>query len=223
MVLGLARAGADVVIASRKLDACEALAPRSGEDRPPRAAVGATSGAGPTSTRSARPPTRSFGRVDVLVNNAGMSPLSERGGVSEELWDKVLGVNLKGPFRLAALVGDADGRDGGGSIVNVCSIAAMYPSADVVPTRPRRRASTRSRGVRARVRADSARQLHRAGHVPNGHLEGVGHGVRAQKEGFALRRGGGPREIVGTLIYLASDASSYTTGALLPVDGGYRP
>jgi NAD(P)-dependent dehydrogenase (short-subunit alcohol dehydrogenase family) len=67
----------------------------------------------------------SFGRVDILVNNAGMSPLYESlTGVSEELFDKVIAVNLKGPFRLCALAADLMVAGDGGSIINVGSIAS---------------------------------------------------------------------------------------------------
>jgi NAD(P)-dependent dehydrogenase (short-subunit alcohol dehydrogenase family) len=167
-----------------------------------------------------------LGKVDVLVNNAGMSPVYPSvEAVSEELWDKVLDVNLKGPFRLTAIVGERMRRDGGGSIVNVSSIAARYPSADVVPYA----------AAKAGVNAITEAFAHTFGPtvrvnciVPGTFLTDISkawdmEAFERQAEGFALRRGGEPREIVGTLIYLASDASSYTTGALLPVDGGYRP
>ena len=56
----------------------------------------------------------------MLVNNAGMSPLYDKvTDITEDLWDKTLGVNLKGPFRLSALVGSRMAEDGGGSIINV--------------------------------------------------------------------------------------------------------
>ncbi len=75
-----------------------------------------------------------FGQVDVLVNNAGMSPLYPSvEAVSEELWDKVLGVNLKGPFRLTALIGSRMAQGSGGSIINISSGAASRPTPDVIP------------------------------------------------------------------------------------------
>ena len=77
---------------------------------------------------------RDFGRVDVLVNNAGVSPLYEQlSDVSEELFDKVIAVNLKGPFRLAALVGERMVAGDGGSIINVSSTGAVRPTSDIVP------------------------------------------------------------------------------------------
>ena len=75
-----------------------------------------------------------FGRVDVLVNNAGMSPLYDSvDAVTEDLFDKVIAVNLKGPFRLAALVGTRMAAGAGGSIINITSAAAVRPRPDVLP------------------------------------------------------------------------------------------
>ena len=71
-----------------------------------------------------------FGRVDVLVNNAGMSLLyGDVTEVTEAMWDKVVDLNLKGVFRLTALVGSRMVRDGGGSIINVSSVGSIRPDA----------------------------------------------------------------------------------------------
>ena len=84
-----------------------------------------------------------FERVDILVNNAAISPLYDTPeDLTEELWDKTLGVNLKGPFRLTALVG-ARMREHGGSIVNVSSIGAIRSTGTSSPTPRRRPGSTR--------------------------------------------------------------------------------
>ncbi len=70
-----------------------------------------------------------FGRADVLVNNAGLSPLYDSvASISEDLYDKVLAINLKGPFRLSALFGTRMAEERGGSIINVSSSAAVAPS-----------------------------------------------------------------------------------------------
>ena len=135
MVLAFADAGADVVVTSRKLEACQAVADEV-EARGRRAlAVACHIGHWDEIQDLVEQAYATFGRVDVLVNNAGMSPLyPDLASVSEELWDKVLAVNLKGPFRLSALVGTrmADGPYGG-SIINVSSTGSLRPAPDMLP------------------------------------------------------------------------------------------
>ena len=136
MVLAFAAHGADVVIASRKLETCEEVAERGARDdgssgaarRLPCRALGRPR------ARSPMPPTTEFGHVDVLVNNAGMAPLyPSLVEVSEDLFDKVIAVNLKGPFRLSALVGERMVAGDGGSIINISSIAAQRPQVHDIP------------------------------------------------------------------------------------------
>ena len=75
-----------------------------------------------------------FGHIDVLVNNAGMSPLYPSiTELTEELYDKTLAVNLKGPFRLTSLVGARMARGDGCSIINVSSVASVQPSPAELP------------------------------------------------------------------------------------------
>jgi NAD(P)-dependent dehydrogenase (short-subunit alcohol dehydrogenase family) len=133
IVYALARAGADVIVSSRKHDACEEVA-QEVRDLGRQAMAHACHVASWDQINGlVEAAYRRFGHVDVLVNNAGISPVYPTPeGVTEELWDKVLGVNLKGPFRLSALVG-ARMRDRGGSIVNISSIGAVRPSHDIIP------------------------------------------------------------------------------------------
>jgi NAD(P)-dependent dehydrogenase (short-subunit alcohol dehydrogenase family) len=162
----------------------------------------------------------------VLVNNAGMSPLYDSlDGVSEELWRKVIDVNLSGPFRLTAAIGTRMAAGDGGSIVNISSVAARYPLPEVIPYA----------AAKAGLDALTVGFAHAFG--PTVRVNAVQPGTfltdvsrhwdmeRFQRDaqGFALRRGAMPDELTGTMLYLASDASSYTTGAILRVDGGYRP
>ncbi|MDR7303942.1 SDR family NAD(P)-dependent oxidoreductase [Haloactinomyces albus] len=226
MVHGLARAGADVVVASRNLDSCKETAAEVERDTG-RSALPVSAHVGRWADLDAlvEAAYERFGRIDVLVNNAGMSPLYDSlDGVSEELFDKVIGVNLKGPFRLAALVGTKMAAAGGGSIINISSAGALHPRPEIAPYS----------AAKAGLNALTVGFAHAFGPAVrcNAIVAGTFHtDVSAswdseqfarRAEGFALQRGGQPEEIVGTALYLASDASSYTTGALLTVDGGQR-
>jgi len=126
--------GADLVIASRKLEACKnaarEIAGLTGRRVLPLAChVGNWQDCEPLVERS----YTHFGSVDVLVNNAGMSPLyPSLEAITEDLWDKVLAVNLKGPFHLAALIARRM-ADGAGGIINISSAAALHPTVVELP------------------------------------------------------------------------------------------
>jgi NAD(P)-dependent dehydrogenase (short-subunit alcohol dehydrogenase family) len=135
MAFGCAYAGADVVIASRKLDACQQTAAEiekmtGRQAMPYRLHVGRWDQIEPfVDAVYAR-----FGAVDVLINNAGMSPLYDTlSGVSEQLFDSVVNLNFKGPFRLCALVGERMVAAGRGSIINVSSSGSIRPSGSIIP------------------------------------------------------------------------------------------
>src|SRR3989442_1510091 len=225
IVLGLARAGADVVIASRKLANCEAVA-KEVESTTGREALGVACHVGHWDELEglADAAWGRFGKLDVLVNNAGMSPLyPDPASVTEELYDKVLGVNLKGPFRLTALVGTRMAAGAGGSIINVSSVGSIRPYGDIVPYAAAKAglnamtvAFAHAFGPRVRVNCI----------MPGTFLTDITRGWDLQEFAarhavrFALRRAGEASEIVGAALYLASDASSYTTGTILKVDGG---
>src|SRR6266436_3242503 len=135
MALAFARFGADVMIASRKQDACDVTADEI-QRATGRRALGRACHVGRWNELQGLVDAayEHFGQVDVLVNNAGMSPLYPSvEAVSEELWDKVLGVNLKGPFRLTALIGTRMAQGSGGSIINISSTEAVRPDASALP------------------------------------------------------------------------------------------
>jgi NAD(P)-dependent dehydrogenase (short-subunit alcohol dehydrogenase family) len=221
-----AAAGADLVVASRKADACAAVAAelegvRGGRALPCACHVGRWADV----ERLVAAAYEEFGRVDVLVNNAGVAPVySSLAEVSEELFDKTIGVNLKGPFRLAALVGARMAAGDGGSIINVSSIGAARPTADIVPYAAAKAGLNAMTigfadafGPRVRVNAI----------MPGPFLTSISRGwdmgVLAERtRTFPLRRAGIADEIAGAALYLAGSASSYTTGTILTVDGGAR-
>src|SRR5512139_819843 len=135
MVLAFAENGADVIIASRKLDSCEDLAAEVTSRFPDRRALPVACHVGDWGQveELAERAYGEFGRVDVLVNNAGMSPIYDHvNNVTEALYDKVLDVNLKGPFRLTAMVGTRMAEGDGGSIIMVSSTASQHPGANVI-------------------------------------------------------------------------------------------
>lgn len=224
MTLGFARAGADVIIASRKLDSCADLAAEVVQTTGRRAVpIAANVGRWEDCDALYEAAYQAFPRVHVLVNNAGMSPLYDKPSeVTETLYDKVLGVNLRGPFRLTALFGERMMSDGGGSVINISSVSGVNPGANVIPYGAAKAglnsitvSFARAYGPQVRV---NCIMVGRFRTDVSKHWDVAA--TAAEVEQYALRRVGEPDEMVGTALYLASDASSYTTGAILRVDGG---
>lgn len=226
MVLAFAERGADVVIASRKLEACAELAhevtERFGRRALPVACNVGDWGQCDALTEAAY---AEFGRVDVLVNNAGMSPLyPSLTEVSEALYDKVLGVNLKGPFRLSATIGERMAAGDGGTIVNISSVGSLRPDPMFLPY------------AAAKAGLNALTEGFAKAYAPTVRVNTIVCGTFATdiskawppamydmiSEQVLLGRAGEPGEIVGAALFLASDASSYCTGSLLRLDGGQR-
>ena len=226
MSLAFAGAGANVVVTSRKIDSCRSVVSDIEAMGGTGLAHACHVGRWDEVDALIEAAYERFGKVDVLVNNAGMSPLyPSLSEVCEELFDKVVGVNLKGPFRLASVIGARMAEGDGGSIINVTSTAAIHPSPNAEPygaAKAGLNALTESLahayGPRVRVNAI----------MPGPFLTDISKAWdleafnRRAKTSIALERGGEPDEVVGAALYLASDASSYTTGAILRIDGGSR-
>jgi NAD(P)-dependent dehydrogenase (short-subunit alcohol dehydrogenase family) len=220
MVRAFAANGADVIIASRKLDACEAVAAEIRTMGRRALAVSAHLGKWEDAGRLAETAYAEFGRVDILVNNAGMSPASPSHEVTEELFDKVVGLNFKGPFRLAAIIAKRMMDGDGGVIINVSSTGGVMPLPGVVPygaSKAALNAMTLSMAheyaPKVRVNTLSAGPF----------LTDIAKAWTPEQRSTArnaLHRPGQPHEVVTSALYLASPASSYTTGTLLRVDGG---
>ena len=163
-----------------------------------------------------------FGRVDVLVNNAGMSPLYDKlSDVSEKLFDAVMNLNLKGPFRLSALVGERMVAAGGGSIINVSTNGSLRPHPSFIPyaaSKAGLNAMTEGLALAfgPTVRVNTL--------MPGPFLTDISKawdfGDDNPFRHSALQRAGQPTEIVGAALFLMSDASSFTTGSILRADGG---
>ena len=223
MVLALARAGADVVISSRKLEACEAVAREVEALGRQALPVAAHAGRWSEMDALADHAYAEFGHVDVLINNAGMSPLFESlDGLSEELFDKVVALNLKGPFRLASVVGTRMAAGEGGSIINISSTASLRPHWQLMPY------GAAKAGLNAMTQAFAGAfgpTVRVNAIAPGAFLTDISKAwdmesfTRLAQE-FPLERAAAPDEIVGLALYLASDASSYVTGATMVIDGG---
>jgi len=220
---GFAQHGADIIVASRKLEACEAVA-REIEGMGRRAlAVQCHMGHWSEIDKLAATAHEAFGKIDILVNNAGMSPVIPSSiAASEEMFDKVVALNFKGPYRLSALIGTRMAEGRGGSIINVSSVGAVIPRASFGPYAGAKAAlnaitlaHAQEFGPKVRVNAI----------LPGAFRTDIAKAWPKDKESqlqAAIPRYGEPHEIVTTALYLASDYSSYTTGAMIRVDGGRR-
>ena len=226
MAHAFADRGANLVIASRKLENCQSVAAEIEAKGRQALAYGCHVGHWQELEDLVDAAYERFGRIDVLINNAGLSPLyPSMAEVSEELFDKVVGLNLKGPFRLSALIGSRMEAGEGGSIINISSTASLNPSPDSEPygaAKAGLNAITRSfafeYGPKVRVNCIIAgpflTDISKAWDMEAFEKRAVA--------GMALKRGGQPEEVVGAALFLASEAGSFTTGAFIRVDGGTR-
>ena len=224
MAKAFASAGAKVVIASRKLEQCEAAAEEI--EAAGGTALPVACHVGHWGQVEALVDTiySEFGTLDILVNNAGMSPRYDKvSDVTEALFDKVIEVNLKGPFRLCALVGERMAAANGGSIINVSSTAAVTPSPSAEPY------GAAKAGLNALTRLFAyafGPTVRVNGIMPGPFMTDISKAWDLDKfaeladQLIPLKRGGQPEEIVGAALYLASEAGSYSTGSIITVDGG---
>jgi NAD(P)-dependent dehydrogenase (short-subunit alcohol dehydrogenase family) len=169
-----------------------------------------------------------FGQVDILVNNAGVSQLSYT--ATEDLpqteWDQIIKINLTGTFLCCKHFGKAMIAAGGGSIINIATTAGVTGV-------PRAAAYSASKAgvilLTKSLALEWARYHIRVNAVAPHYLETpLTEGLRTSEKVYAalvkqipMKRFGQPSEIIAAVIYLASQASSYTTGSVMVVDGGY--
>ena len=224
MALGFAEAGADVVVASRKVGPCEEVAEEIRAMGRRAIAVGCHVGDWDQCSALVDATVAEFGRIDVLVNNAGIAPVPPSLlDVTSDLFDKTIAVNLKGPLRLTALA--AEHMPAGGTVINISSKASLHPTAFTVVY------AAAKAGLNALTQA-SANELAPRGirvncivcgtfHTDSLHASIPTDEMQAQMAvNVGLGRIADADEIVGTALYLAGDASSYLTGQLIVLDGG---
>jgi len=228
MSLGLAKAGADVIVASRKLDSCEELCADIRQLGVRALPVSAHMGDLGDIDNLIKTSLSGMGKVDILINNAAINPAV--GGLSDlqpEMFDKLYNVNLKGPWYLASRLAPAMAKSGGGSIVNVVSVGGIKPAAYMgfyAILKAALNAMTRIMAaewapMNIRVNSLAPGSYHsdlfdKSASVLPGFEQGA-------IDACLMKRVADTEEIVGPILYLVSDFSSYTTGTTLVADGGY--
>jgi NAD(P)-dependent dehydrogenase (short-subunit alcohol dehydrogenase family) len=228
MAEGLAQAGAAVAVNSRKADACAAAAKEIAE-RTGRETLAAPCH---VSDWDALEPMvervyERFGRIDVLVNNAGINPAPmpiEK--MTPEYWDKLQAVNVKGPLRLSQLVAKRMGQQGGGSIIQVITVGAYLGGPGMGAYTAGKAALRNLTKVMAAEWAPLGVRVNAI--APGSFMTDMMKGA-AELPGFLdgaanlsyQRRIAAPEEIVGATVFLASRASSFVTGTVLTVAGGF--
>ncbi|MCC2979423.1 SDR family NAD(P)-dependent oxidoreductase [Sphingomonas sp. IC4-52] len=220
MALAFADAGADVIVSSRKAEACEAVVAEIEAKGRRAAAIPAHAAKWDEMDRLADAAWEAFGKIDILVANAGMGPLVPSHEVSEALFDSVVGLNFKGPFRLMANIAHRMAQGEGGTILATSSIASLRPTPMVVPYA----------GAKAALNAMVSSMAHEYG--PKVRVNAIAAGPfltdiskawteeAREKTDSAAGRPGRPEEIVTSALYLASPASSFVTGTVIRCDGG---
>lgn len=223
--LGFARAGADVAVASRKLPDLEKVAEEIRGLGRRSLAVAAHMGRTEEIKNLVDTVVGEFGTIDILVNNAGANPVMDSAlDIEERAWDTIMNLNLKGLFFLSQAVARVMKEHGGGTIISVASTAGLRPGA--LPVYGISKAGVI---MATKIMAHEwAKYNIRANVIAPGLLktrfsEALWNNpdiLNASLSGTPMKRIGEPDEVVGTMIYLASDASSYVNGALITLDGG---
>ncbi|WP_421120786.1 SDR family NAD(P)-dependent oxidoreductase [Aquihabitans daechungensis] len=218
-------AGATVVVAARRAEALEELADELGD----RIVAAPTDVADPAACeRLVATAVETAGRLDVLVNNAGISWIGPAEHETAESWARTLAVNLTGPFQLCQHAFGPMVASGGGAIVNVSSILGFVGGTPV-----KQAGYCASKGGLVNLTRELGAQWARKGVRVNGIAPGwfpsemteVMWGDEASeayvRRGAPIGREGAEHELDGALLFLASDASTYVVGQTIPVDGGW--
>jgi NAD(P)-dependent dehydrogenase (short-subunit alcohol dehydrogenase family) len=225
MALGFAAAGARVAVASRKIESCEATVAEIRALGSDGSAHAIHVGKWDDCNRLAQEVFARWGRADVLINNAGLSPLAPSSmETSEDLFDKIIAVNLKGPFRLTALFASRMVHRDGGAVINISSTSSLRPDPETAPYGAAKSglnlltvATAKEFGPKVRVNCIICGPFHTD--ISKGWSRTADFTQRA-RETFPMQRAGEPEEVVGAAMYFASDAASFTTGTTLLIDGG---
>jgi len=224
---GLAEFGAKVVISSRKQESVDAVAQQLREDGLEASGIACHVGHPEQLQALVDQTIATYGGVDILVNNAATNPAFGPISESDEaLFDKVMQVNVKAPFQLANLVFPIMKERGGGSIINISSVEGLKPSfglglysvskSALIMLTQNQAKEWASVGIRANVICPGlVKTKFSAALWQNDAI------METVKKHLPAGRMAQPDEMAGLAVFLASDASSYTTGGVFTADGGH--
>lgn len=225
IALGLARSGADIVIASRKIDDLEKVAEEirslGRKCLPVATHIGRLDEVKNLLERA----VVEFGKIDILINNAATNPsMASAMDIDDRAWDAIMNLNLKGLFFLSQGTARIMKETGGGKIINIASVAGISP--DILPVYSISKAGViMATKVMAqqwaiyniRVNAIAPSLTKTKFSEPLWSNQDILNIVMSRTP---LARPAEPEDMVGAVIYLASDASSYVTGQVIAIDGG---
>ena len=226
IALECAKMGANIVVSSRKLDACQAVVSEIEAAGGKASAVACNVGHKPDLEGLVAHAMRTYGRIDVLIPNAAINPVyGPSADVSDDIWNKVLTSNLTATHWLCNMVLPGMAERGGGSVILLSSIVSVFGAVNIGIYAISKAAEAQlarnlavewgSKGIRVNsiapgvVKTDFAKALYE-----NPKAAAMVSGMTC------LKRLGEPEDIAGVAVFLASDAARYITGQMLLVDGG---
>ncbi|ATW26607.1 SDR family NAD(P)-dependent oxidoreductase [Candidatus Formimonas warabiya] len=226
MTHALAKAGADVVVVSRTKSDCDAVAEEIKSAGGKAIAVPADVSKPEEIQALVDVTVREFGKIDILVNNAGTAITKKAIELTEEDWDKIMNVNLKGPFLLAQAVGKQMMAQNSGKVINIASMFGLVGDVNVLPYLCSKGGMIQmTRGLAL----EWARYHIQVNAVCPGYVKTALNTSELDTEKIfkyitgktPMRRYGEIWEIAGMVQFLASSAADFMTGAIIPVDGGW--
>lgn len=227
--LAFAREGASVAVAGRRLEKLKEVSGEIDKQGGKAIALECDVTRSAQVERTVEETAKRFGKLNVLVNNAGMVHVSTVESISEEEWDRVMTVNVKGPFLMSRAALKEFRKAGGGAIVNIGSVLGL------VAMRDRAAYATSKGGVTMLTKAMAVDHAHQNVRVNcicpsivetdlvKGLFDDSEQGQRLRKSRMGtipLGRFGKPMDVAELAVFLASEESSWLTGAAIPLDGG---